>query len=228
MSVSIQPEFDRLLGGGILPSVLTQIYGVPASGKTNIAIIATVNASKVGRVVYVDPEGGFSVERVRQIAGERTEEVLSKLLLVQPTTFDEQKVAVSKLNDIVSAGGVSLVVVDSVAMLYRLEEDKDIRELGRILAQLMRIARKHNLPLLMTNQVYTDIDSQKIIPIGGIINEYWSKIMVELELRGGRRVALLRKHMFLPEGMRFEFKITNEGIVPVNGTSPGGSGESKS
>jgi len=213
-------EFDGILGGHLLERNITHIYGAPASGKTTLALLATVDASKTGKVIYVDPEGGFSAERMEQICGDRLTEVLGKVMLIEPTDFDEQKVAIKKLPDIVGSSKASLVVVDSIAMLYRLEEDRDIKELGRQLAQLLRIARKFNIPVLMTNQVYTDISTGKIVPVGGDITKYWSKVMVELEKGQNSRVAILRKHKFMPDGVRLEFRIVNAGIEIVGSSIP--------
>jgi len=212
--IHIDREFDKLLGGGLQKGTLTHIYGPPASGKTNIALIATYNAALNGKVIYIDPEGGFSTERLKQIAQENFEKVLADILLVEPTTFDEQKVAIGKIDDIISKNLnlVNLVVVDGIAMLYRLQEDKDVRELGRMLAQLLRISRKYEIPVLMTNQVYTDIDSNKIIPIGGDITKYWCKIVIELGKENNLRYAILHKHKFVPEEMKLYFKIIDSGI----------------
>jgi len=212
---NVHRDFDMLLGGGLQPRTVTHIYGSPGSGKTNIALMATVNASRDGKVVYIDAEGGFSVERLRQIAGERADEVLRNMILIEPTEFEEQKVAISKLNEIVPGCGASLVVVDSIAVLYRLEEDKDVKDLGRQLAKLLRIARKYNVPVLITNQIYTDIDTGKMVPVGGDIIRYWAKISIELEKREGMRVATLRKHKFLPENMRLEFRISERGMETI-------------
>lgn len=205
--------FRILTGGGLLPGVLTQVYGPPGSGKTNLALIASVLAASSGRVVYVDPEGGFSTERLRQIAGEGLHDVLGNILLVEPTTFDEQKQALKKLDELVPRKKTQLVVLDSVALLYRVLEDKDIREYGRMLAQLLRVARKYDVAVLMTNQVYTDIEKNRIVPVGGQINEYWSKVIIELGLEGDRRFSAVRKHLHHPTGGKQYFRIVDEGFL---------------
>ncbi len=210
--VSIQKDFDAMLGGGLIPGNITHIYGPPASGKTNIAIIAARNAAKEGKVIYIDPEGGFSVERMKQIAGEDFDAVLKNLLLIEPTDYDEQKVAIKKLDELVPKTNAKLVIVDSIAVLYRLEEEKDIKELGRQLAQLLRVARKFQIPVLITNQVYTDINTQKIVPVGGDILRYWAKIVIALEKTNEVRAAVLEKHKFVKEGIRLEFEISQKGI----------------
>jgi len=217
--VSISREFDDFVGGGLLRGVLTHIYGPPASGKTNLALMASANAAEEGKVLYIDSEGGFSVERLRQITGGRLNKLMENMMLVKPTTFSEQQSVVRKLDGMMKAGDVSLVVIDSIANLYRIEEDKDIKNLGRQLAQLLRIARKYNVPVLMTNQVYTDIDSGRIVPVGGKMNDYWSKVMLELGREDSTRFALIKKHLFKPEGLRLDFRIVEQGIEVV-GASP--------
>jgi DNA repair protein RadB len=209
--------FDGLLGGGLSEGVVTQFYGPPASGKTNLALVAATNALGQGKVVYVDPEGGFSMERLKQIAGERANDVLNNTLLVQPTTFEEQKLAISRLEEIVTSMKVALIIVDSIAMLYRMEEDKDVRMLGRMLAQLLRLARKNGLPVMLTNQVYSEFDTNIVRPIGGHITEYFTKNIVELS-RGqdGLRVATLRRHMSLPEGRMMGFRIAQKGVETMS------------
>jgi DNA repair protein RadB len=209
--------FDSLLGGGILEGVITHIYGPPASGKTNMALVAAANALGQGKVIFVDPEGGFSVERLKQIAGDRFMDVLNNVMLVSPTTFEEQKAAIAKLDEVASSMKVSLIIVDSIATLYRMEEDKDVRMLGRTLAQLLRLARKYNIPVLLTNQVYSEFDTNTVRPIGGTISEYFTKNIAELSRDDhGVRFATLRRHMYKPEGESLSFKITHSGIEIEN------------
>lgn len=213
MMVSIQRDIDKFLGGGLLPRNITHLYGPPNSGKTNLALLATCQAVKSGKVIYIDPEGGFSIERLKQICSEEEFESIKKnLLLIEPTDYEEQKVAIRKLSELVPQTKAKLVIVDSISVLYRLQEEKDTRELGRQLAQLLRIARKYDIPVLITNQVYTDINTQKIVPVGGDILLYWSKIIVGLEQQGQKRVATLKKHKFLPVETKVEFTISSGGI----------------
>jgi len=210
--ISISRAFDDFIGGGLLDGVLTHIYGPPGSGKTNIALIATANAVGKGKVLYIDSEGGFSVERLKQITSGKLETAMENLLLIKPTTFSEQQTALRKIESIVKEEKTSLVVLDSIGNLFRLEEGRDIKAFGRQLAQLLRIARKYELPILLTNQVFTDIDSGGFVPVGGRVNEYWSKVMLELGKEGETRFALIKKHLFKPEGLKLEFKITNNGM----------------
>ena len=213
MAIKFGNGFDDLLGGGVLEGVITHLYGPPASGKSNLVQIAAASAVGSGKVLFVDPEGGFSVERLKQVSGDRFMDVLSNIMLVQPTTFEEQKAAIAKIEDVVTSMKVALVVVDSIAMLYRMEEDKDVRMLGRLLAQLLRIARKYGIPVLLTNQVYNDFETNLTKPIGGTITEYFTKNTVELTRPEGQsRQAILRRHQSMGENQSLQFRITQEGI----------------
>jgi len=63
---------DRLLGGGYEEGKITEVFGASNSGKTQLAIQATVMAAAIGwRSVYVDTESTFRPERVVQIAKSR-------------------------------------------------------------------------------------------------------------------------------------------------------------
>jgi len=123
-----------------------------------------------------------------------------------------------------------------MTMLYRLElaeaskskEEGKIREINSKLAGQLRIlseiARKRNIPILITNQVYSEflskgeVESGKekaVYMVGGDILKYWSKCLIELKiLPNGRRKAILRKHRSLKES-EFYFIITNTGIARI-------------
>ena len=46
---------DRIMGGGIESSAITQLYGEGGSGKTNICLQVTRNVVQAGqKVIYID------------------------------------------------------------------------------------------------------------------------------------------------------------------------------
>ena len=208
---------DWLLEGGYEKDVLTCIYGAPGSGKTNILLSCIANSSslKGKKIIYIDTEGNFSTTRFKQICSDY-EEVMSRMVFLSPVTFDEQRNAFDKLRKIVT-DKVGLIVLDSVAMLYRLElgKTKDVynvnRDLGLQLSYLTEIARKKNIPVLVTNQVYADIDKGGLKMVGGDILRYSSKCLIELSREDDVRTATLRKHRSLPD-KSINFIITDEGV----------------
>ena len=52
---------NDLLDGGFESSVITTIYGGAGSGKTNICLLFACNLGK--KVIWIDTEGSFSIER---------------------------------------------------------------------------------------------------------------------------------------------------------------------
>ncbi|MGB9748386.1 MAG: DNA repair and recombination protein RadB [Candidatus Woesearchaeota archaeon] len=212
---------DKLLEGGFENDVVTTIYGPAASGKTTICLLAAISASRQGKVVFIDCEGGFSVERLKQLA-KNYERILEKIFLLKPTTFDEQTKAFELLNKTIQEDAQNkfkLIVVDTISMLYRVKkEDEDIRELNRKLSYqinlLSQIARKKNIPVIITSQVYSDFEDKNSVKlVGGDIIKYSSKCIIELENIGAnKKKAILIKHRSLP--MReVVFEIVSEGIV---------------
>src|SRR3989344_1441247 len=215
---------DAMLDGGYEKDIVTTIYGPAGSGKTVLCLLCAINIARIGKkVVYVDSEGGFSLERLKQITSHISQDykkILDEIIFLKPTSFAEQKKSFEKLKDIVN-DKIGLIVVDTIAMLYRLElgKSEDVqdvnRELGRQISYLTEIARKKNIPVLITNQVYTDFDDKnKVNIVGGDILKYGSKCLMELQITpNGNRRIILRKHRSIREEKDIIFKIIEGGII---------------
>ncbi len=273
-------DLNKWLHGGYEEDIVTVIYGGPGSGKTNFCLLAAVSQAKKGnKVIYFDTEGGFSVERVKQIVGkvnggksdkENVEEVLKNILLLNPTNFSEQKKDFDKLAKNLK-DEATLIIVDSMTLHYRLdladareksnESSGDVEnsgnwgtsspespmdmsrclrhlehaqeprvldiskrsnpinrnihiqktnsELARQIGILGEIARKRNIPVIVTNQIYNWENGTKMV--GGDILKYWGKCIIELVNDGGKRIAYLKKHRSLPE-KSLSFQIYDGGI----------------
>jgi len=226
-------DLNKWLYGGYESGVITMIAGPPGSGKTNFVLLAAASQAKKGKkVIFVDTEGGFSPERVKQIVGENYEEVLHNILLLEPKNFDEQKKSFEELLKRVKKEDIGLIVIDGMAMLYRLElgdaikeiKDNKVKLVNREMAGQMRtlaeIARKENIPVLITNQVYKGFQSEEDFKkgkepetsiVGGDLFKYWSKCIIEIKLEKGKRKAILLKHRSLPE-KELIFEIKDKGV----------------
>ncbi len=210
--------FDDLLGGGYEIDSITTVYGPAGSGKTNMAILSAISMASQGKkVLYIDTEGGFSIERFKQVTS-NFKKVLSNIIFLQPTNFQEQKRAFEKLKGLANSK-VGLIIVDTITMLYRLQKSngEEVSETNKDLAMqigiLNEIARKQNIPVLLTNQVYTSFDDGRIQVVGGDIIKYSSKCLLEIQtFHANKRKLILRKHRSIPGEKEVYFEIVQEGI----------------
>lgn len=198
---------------------MTQVYGEPGSGKTNLCLQAAVECSRSGKkVIYIDTEG-LSFDRFSQIAGEKSKETAQNVLIYEPMSFDEQYTAVCEVEKI-SGENVGLIIVDSATSFYRYEldeEDSGIqsrRELANQIGFLQGIARKTGIAVLITNQIFSDVENNGgVRPLGGRGIEHISKTILKLERVGtGERSAKIIKHRSRPEGEMCYFTITSDGL----------------
>jgi DNA repair protein RadB len=228
-------DLDKILNGGYENDIITTIYGPGGSGKSNLCMTVCSNLAKKGKkVIYMDTEGSFSTERFIQIHNGKKDEIESdftNILLLSPTSFNEQEKAFENLLKWVKSKEISLIIVDSIAILYRLEladaisteETEKIRAVNRKLANQLRtlneIARKKNIPVIVTNQVYSNFIKDNIeekiekdiCMVGGDILKYWSKCLIELKNSYQKRKLILKKHRSIPQ-KELSFEIINSGI----------------
>ena len=224
-------DLNKWLYGGYERDIITMIAGPPGSGKTNFCILAASSQARKGnKVLFIDTEGGFSVDRVKQISGEDYEDILKNILLLGPTSFEEQKKVLLSLPNKIKKEHVNLIFIDGMAMLYRLElgdarkDDSLVKQVNREVAKQLRvlaeISRKQNIPIIITNQVYHSFLSDEEIRkgvkkemslVGGDLFKYWSKCIIELKNENGKKKAILLKHRSLPR-KELNFEIKNKGV----------------
>ncbi|SFK71829.1 DNA repair protein RadB [Halogranum rubrum] len=220
---------DDLLDGGFERGTVTQVYGPPAAGKTNLALAAAVDvAASGGTAVYIDSEG-LSLDRFRQLVETRTddatefEEITSRLIITEVYDFEEQEEAVRDVTEF--AERADLIVLDSATGFYRLErtggggdDGESLRRVARQVTHLLSLARKHDLAVVLTNQVYSDPDSDMTRALGGHTLEHWTGAVLRLDrFRGGNRRATLEKHRAKAAGESVTFKITDGGMTGTDG-----------
>ena len=217
-------SLDELLDGGFEKGTVTQIFGSPSSGKSNVTLTLAVNVAKNNRkVIYIDTEGGISIDRIKQISGPYFSNVANNIIVFEPTDFLEQTETLRSIDVWIKKHHeeVDLIVLDSAVALYRVDDMKSYKlskELRKQVQLLSNIARKHDIAVIITNQIYNAFDDEgnnEVKAVGGDILEYTSKVIIKLE-RGdeiNQRIATLKRHRSLPEGRHVTFHITSNGIV---------------
>ena len=209
---------DAMLDGGVEAGCLTLLYGEAGTGKTTLCLLLAAEVARQGKkVIYIDTEG-VSIERLRQIAGDDFETVVKNILFSNIGSFDEQEKMVDKAIKLAQSNvDVGMLVIDSISMHYRLtsrEEDRgERRSLAGQSTKLTNVAREKGLPVVVTSQVYTDVETGTFEALGGHALHHNAKAIVRIDKASmGRRRAVLMKHRSLPEGLAADFQLTADGI----------------
>ena len=221
-------SLDELLEGGLPADGVSLVYGEAETGKTSLAIQCTVNCARMDyKTIFIDSDGMFTSKRLSQIAYYDYEEISPRIILMRPTSFQEQALVADHLEEYTTEK-VGLIVVDTVTSLYRAElggEQKESfalnRELNRQLACLAQIAKTRKIATLVTSQVRSILaqESVSMEPVATRVLKFWSDVVLNLKHSGQTRVvrAVLEKH---PERKRLGscyFRIEKTGISDYKG-----------
>lgn len=213
---------DTLLGGGFEAGAITEIYGEAGSGKTNVCLQLARHILKEGKkVIYIDTEG-LSKDRMSQIFGKDFDKLVKNMLIFEPFNFEEQEGIVEKAVSLATKNkDIGLVILDSATCHYRIELAKELdnkaerRSFIHQITDLLRLCRHRVIPIIITSQVYTDLDKGVYKPLGGHMLRHNAKIIIRLdkdETVPGKRIAVLMKHRSLAEEESAEFYLTRNGI----------------
>ncbi len=143
-------EFDRVMGGGIVPGSLTLVGGDPGIGKSTLMLQISHHAARSkGRVLYVSGEESFSQARLR---ADRLGALHDRLFLYTETL-------VSAVTAQAEKGGYDLAVVDSIQSVYSSQLAAVPGSMGQVrecAGEFMRLAKSRNLPVMLVGHVTKD------------------------------------------------------------------------
>ena len=221
------PPLDRALEGGLQPGGITLIYGEAETGKTSLAIQCSVSSARMGyKTLFIDSDGTFSPQRLMQIALQDFSEASQMIILLTPSTFEEQSLLMDELEKYVGKG-FGLIVFDTVTTLYRSaigsKEDafKANRELNRQIAALAHIAKVNQIPILLTSQVrsiLSDVDAL-VEPVAARVLKYWSTSIVGLYRTGRHGVtrAVIERSCMVEKKIALYLRVGENGVCEYDG-----------
>ena len=193
---------------------ISVLYGEGGTGKTCFMLVKSFEILRQGkRVLFIDTENSFSLERFIQIAGKDYVKYLDNLIYIKVKSFNGQHRQILHLNedDIKS---ISLIVMDSISNFFRilLSKKKDLARAMMIkqMRHLKILARK--TPVLLTNQVYYNINDKKINMVGEDIFKNFCNIQIRLVNERGFRRLIIEK----PIKKEILFNIIGSGIEIYN------------
>ena len=215
-------SLDKLLGGVFPAEAVSLIYGEAETGKTSLAVQCAVNCARRGyKSLFIDTDGTFSYERLSQIAKYDYEKISPLMIIMRPTTFQDQSRAIDHLEKVITKK-FKLIVVDTVTSLYRVElnDMKETyaanRELNRQLAVLTQISKTCGVAVLVISQVRSVPfgETVEIKPVATRVMNYWSDIVLDMKQTGQTRVikVFCEKHPRIKGTRSIYVKIESTGI----------------
>src|SRR3989344_6568225 len=161
--------------------MITSYYGPSASGKTTFAKVEAVNLAKQGKkIVYIDTENGFSVERIKQLAGEDFEKVLDNILLFKIKSFKDQQLKIKSLEKI--DNNISLIIIDSFNSYYRRMYNSKPALAKSMLNSQLKILKNmsDHKGIILTNQVFDDLQGN-FKGVGSYFTDKFSDEIIRLQ-----------------------------------------------
>ena len=199
-------EFDRVLGGGIVPGSLVLLGGEPGIGKSTLLLQAAAHfASNVGPVLYCS---GEESEHQIKLRGERLGVGRVPLYLLAET-------CVERLMDEVSRVKPALLIVDSIQTVFSLKLPSAPGSVGQVrqaATDLLFAAKGRTLPTILVGHVTKD---------GSLAGPKVLEHVVDtvLYFEGGQqhahRVVRAVKNRFGAANELGVFEMTGGGLQPV-------------
>ena len=149
MSTGIE-EFDRVLGGGVVPGSLILLGGEPGIGKSTLLLQAAAHfAQEVGPVLYASAEESEHQVKSR---GDRLGVGATPLYLLAETCIERILEEVARLSP-------ALVVVDSVQTVWSSKFQSAPGSIGQVreaATQFLFAAKNQNIPTVLVGHVTKD------------------------------------------------------------------------
>lgn len=199
-------EFDRVLGGGIVPGAAILLSGEPGVGKSTLLLEVAARAAQSGRrVLYASAEESPGQVRLR---AERTGALHDELYLASETDLATILGHIDEVQP-------QLVIVDSVQTVSSgliegaAGQPSQVREVA---ATLIRVAKERDLPIIIVGHVTKDGQVA-----GPRVLEHLVDVVCHFE--GDRQTALrfirALKNRFGPTDEVGCFEMTGDGIAEV-------------
>ncbi|MCU0332036.1 MAG: DNA repair protein RadA [Ignavibacteriaceae bacterium] len=137
-------EFDRVLGGGLMPGSVILLGGDPGIGKSTLAMQAAANINQ--KVLYATGEESEKQIKLRA----------SRLKLNSPEFYIQAETNLSDILGAINQLSPAVVVIDSIQTMYRAELDNSpgtITQIRECTALLMEEAKKKHYSVIIIGHV---------------------------------------------------------------------------
>jgi DNA repair protein RadA/Sms len=211
MSTS-NPEFDRVLGGGIVPGSLILLGGEPGAGKSTLLLQIARNLQQEGRrVLYIS--GEESVQQIK-IRADRLEDPGAK----SPVPEDIYLLAESNLEHVASVieeVQPSAIVLDSVQTTFSETLDSapgSVSQVRHVTMHFLNLAKSRNLPVFLIGHVTKDGSIAGPKALEHIVDVV---LYFEGERQQNHRIIRAVKNRFGAANEVGIFEMTSRGLIPA-------------
>ena len=204
-------EFDRVLGGGVVPGSLVLIGGEPGIGKSTLLLQAAAHfAHSSGPVLY---SSGEESEHQIKSRGQRLgtfdgDAARAPLYLLAETCLERILEEIARLRP-------SLIVVDSVQTVFSLKFQSAPGSIGQVreaATQLLFAAKGRNVPTFLVGHVTKDGSLAGPKALEHIVD---TVLYFEGEKHHSHRVVRAVKNRFGAVSELGVFEMTGRGLKPV-------------
>jgi DNA repair protein RadA/Sms len=199
-------EFDRVLGGGIVPGSLVLLGGEPGIGKSTLLLQAAANMARaIGPVLY---SSGEESEHQIKSRGERLAIGEAPLFLLAETCLERILEEITRLKP-------SLVIVDSIQTVFSLKFQSAPGSIGQVreaATQLLFTAKNRNVPTLLVGHVTKDGSLAGPKALEHVVD---TVLYFEGERHHSHRVVRAVKNRFGAVSELGVFEMTSAGLRPV-------------
>jgi DNA repair protein RadA/Sms len=203
-------EFDRVLGGGIVPGTLVLIGGDPGIGKSTLLLQVADKLSTTGaKVLYVS---GEESERQIKLRGERLGIQAPNLLLLPETNLENIFREIERLQP-------AAVIVDSIQTTFSSEIESapgSISQIREVAAQFLLLAKTRAIPVFLIGHVTKEGSIAGPRALEHIVD---TVLYFEGERHHNHRIVRATKNRFGAANEVGVFEMTSSGLAPVSNPS---------
>ena len=199
-------EFDRVLGGGIVPGSVVLLGGEPGIGKSTLLLQAAASTARVlGPVLYAS---GEESEQQIKMRGERLGVRAAPLYLLAETCLERILDAVDRVQP-------AVLIVDSIQTVYSGKLQSAPGSIGQVreaAAQLLFTAKGRGLPTFLVGHVTKDGSLAGPKVLEHVVD---TVLYFEGERHHAHRIVRAVKNRFGPVSELGVFEMTGAGLRAV-------------
>jgi DNA repair protein RadA/Sms len=199
-------EFDRVLGGGIVPGSLVLIGGDPGIGKSTLLLeVADKLSRNGGKVLYVS---GEESERQIKLRGERLGINPRGLYLLPETCLERIFEQIESLDP-------QAIVVDSVQTVFSLKLESapgSVSQVREVAGQFLLLAKNRTIPVFLIGHVTKDGSLAGPKTLEHMVD---TVLYFEGERHHNHRIIRAVKNRFGAANELGVFEMTGHGLAPV-------------